>query len=253
MFSAVLKGQSKREHIETGNELYEQQQYAEAEASYLKALAEDPNMQEGIFNLGDALYKEERFEGAAKQFQEFANTLTNPEQKAQAYHNLGNSLLKAELYEEGVEAYKQALRHNSNDLDTKYNLSYAQQKLKKQEQEQEEENKEDQEQKDKQDQESEDKKKQEEKEQQENENQKNSEEENEDDQRKPEDSEEDQTPKKEDQPKENESQAQPQPQGLTEEEAARLLNALLNEEKKVQEKLQKQKIKPKNRGTDKDW
>ena len=51
--------------------------------------------------------------------------MTEPLQKARSFHNLGNSLLKAEKYEESIEAYKQALRHDPQDADTKYNLSYA--------------------------------------------------------------------------------------------------------------------------------
>lgn len=246
--------QSEREHVREGNTLYEQEQYPDAEASYLKALEKNPTMDQGIFNLGDALYEEERFESAAQQFEHSAETLVDPTNKAQAYHNLGNSYLKAEKLPESIEAYKNSLRLNPQDLDTKYNLSYAQAMLKKQ-QEQEQEEQENEEQENEEQDRKEDKEK--------DESQRQQSEEGQDDQQKPAPKEEneqrgpeEQQARQGDQPKKREQPRQaekPKEKGLTKEEAARLLEALLNEEKKVQMKLDKKKNRSTRAKIEKDW
>ena len=77
------------------------------------------------------------FDEAAGKFQELADKMTTPEEKARAYHNMGNSELMNQKIDESIETYKKALRQNPTDLDTKYNLAYAQLlKKKKQEQQQ---------------------------------------------------------------------------------------------------------------------
>jgi Ca-activated chloride channel family protein len=94
------------------------------------------NFPEAIFNLGDAIYKQNRNEDAAKQFLLASKTLIDPKQKAQAFHNLGNAYLQDKKYEEAVNAYKQGLKLNPNDRDSKYNLAYANAKLKEKNQNQ---------------------------------------------------------------------------------------------------------------------
>ena len=77
-----------------------------------------------------------KYEEAAKQFEALANSETDKIRKSQAYHNMGNSLLQARKYDESVEAYKQALRNNPKDQDTRYNLEYAKKLLQKQQEQQ---------------------------------------------------------------------------------------------------------------------
>src|SRR5208283_2532119 len=91
-------------------------------------------LHQGVFNLGDALYKQGRFDEAAEQYRNSAEKETDPSAKAQALHNLGNSLLKGKKIPESISAYKEALKLNPNDLDTKYNLEYAQALLQQQQQ-----------------------------------------------------------------------------------------------------------------------
>ena len=91
-------------------------------------------MPEATFNLGDAVYQQKRYDEAAKQFQLSAQTNPDKSVKAKAYHNLGNTFLEQKKYEDAAKAYKNALKENSKDADTKYNLAYANAMLKQQQQ-----------------------------------------------------------------------------------------------------------------------
>jgi len=134
--------QDDKKNIRKGNKLYSDGKYEDAEMRYRQALDENSNSFEGAFNLGDAAYKQEKYEDAATQFDLLTKQLADNDKIAKSYHNLGNSYLKSKDYGKSVEAFKNALRNNPADLDTKYNLAYAQQKLKEQQQEQKNEDKE---------------------------------------------------------------------------------------------------------------
>src|SRR5688572_1242240 len=140
--------QQERSYVRKGNQKYMEGKYDEAEKEYNNALNIQNNLTEGVFNLGDVAYQKKDYEGAAKQFETAAMLAKDNPLKAKAYHNLGNTYLDAAQYGKSIEAYKNALRHNPNDLDTKYNLAYAQQMLKKNpqqnQQNQDKENQEDQ-------------------------------------------------------------------------------------------------------------
>ena len=109
--------------------------FSSAEKEYRKALEKKPNDLKWDFNLADALYKQMRFEEATEKFIELADKMETPEEKARTLHNKGNSQLMQQKIDESIESYKEALRLNPNDLETKYNLAYAQ-NLKKQQQDQ---------------------------------------------------------------------------------------------------------------------
>lgn len=130
----VLFAQDAKSYIHQGNELYRQKKYKEAEEAYRKAAAIKGQTQtvESNFNLGDALYKEKKFDSAGRNFSAIASSSTNPLLRAGAYHNLGNSLLTSKQYDKSIEAYKKALINNPKDDQTRYNLAYAQEMLKKQ-------------------------------------------------------------------------------------------------------------------------
>jgi Ca-activated chloride channel family protein len=122
--------------ITEGNKLYEKGEYSEAEVRYRKAETEKGNAFISKFNLGDAMFKQQRYEEAAAAFGQLPALTEDKKQKAAAYHNLGNSLLKTKKYQESVDAYKQALRNDPKDEDTKYNLSYARRMLQQQQEQQ---------------------------------------------------------------------------------------------------------------------
>jgi len=135
----VLKGalvfaQDAKSDINQGNKLYREKKYKEAEEAYRRATAKKNEKIESNFNLGDALYKQKKTDSAEKNFENIASSSTNPLIKAGAYHNLGNSLLTSKKYDASIDAYKKALLNNPQDDETRYNLAYAQEMLKKQQQ-----------------------------------------------------------------------------------------------------------------------
>ena len=125
-----------RKLVREGNRQYNAGKAVEAETSYRGALAVDEKSNLATFNLGNAMYRQEKFEEAGKKFEEAALGTSDKMEKAKAFHNLGNSYLQQQKFKESIEAYKQALRNNPNDLETKYNLSFAMNMLKQKEQQQ---------------------------------------------------------------------------------------------------------------------
>lgn len=119
-----------RRHIRSGNRQYESGNYSEAEEKYRTAIQSNPLSFEAAFNLADALYKQGKFEEAVELLERTAQApLLTPEQKAQVYHNLGNGMFSQQKLKEAEEFYKQSLRENPADLETKYNLAYVQKLL----------------------------------------------------------------------------------------------------------------------------
>jgi tetratricopeptide (TPR) repeat protein len=208
--------QQERKFIRKGNKLFEKENYQESEIQYRKAIDKDKNSYSALFNIGDALYKQQKYEDATKQFNDLSGKQLNKEDKAKLYHNIGNSMLQHQKLKESIEAYKEALRNNPSDMDTKYNLAYAQ-KMMQQQQQQQDQNK-DQQDKDK----NEDKKDQ------------NKDQQNQDQQDK----------------KDQQQQQQPQ---ISKEDAERLLQALANDEKKTQDKLKEEKAKAAKARVVKEW
>jgi tetratricopeptide (TPR) repeat protein len=127
-----------RTNIRKGNRMYNQQKFSEATTFYENAINENPTSKEAIFNLGNALYREGEWEGAAEQFQNFLSLeRDNPSAMSAAWHNIGNVLLASaaenvqggldgERLQNSLEAYKMALRLNPSDDETRYNLAVVQ-------------------------------------------------------------------------------------------------------------------------------
>lgn len=261
--------QKERKMIRAGNELFNGQQFEKSEVEYRKALEEEDTSFEAAFNLGDALYKQEKFEDALQQFSGMAEKETDKERLGELYHNMGNTFLSMNKLDESIEAYKNSLRHRPASKETKYNLEFARRKKQEQEQEQEQNKEQDKEQdqnkdqnkdqdKDK-DQNQDQNQNQDEKQQDQNKDQQNKDQQDQnqdqdkEDQGKKDQEEKDQGEKDGDKdPDKNENQEQnkeqQQPSGeqegkISKENAERLLEALLNDEKEVQDKVQKEKAK----------
>jgi Ca-activated chloride channel homolog len=215
IFSVTLNAQTEKKFIRKGNREYEKDKFSDSEISYKKAV--DKNMQnpDAVFNVGDALYKQNKFEEAGKQFIESTNQNYDKTKKSAGLYNLGNSLLKANKLPECIDAYKNSLKLRPDNREAKYNLSYAQDLLKQQQEQQRKQ----QQDKDKKDQ-NKDKNKQDQKKDQKDQNDKNK------DQQKDQKNNQDQK-----------QQQQPQKQEISKEDAQRLLNSLANDEKNVQEKV----------------
>ena len=129
-------GQNKKKLIKEGNKLYNDSSYNMAEMKYRKSLEKDQNYFNAAFNLADAVYKQERYGEASSFFESLKDNARNDLDLAHINHNLGNSLLKEGKLNEAIDAYKNSLRLNSNDDDTRYNLAYAQKMKQQQEQQQ---------------------------------------------------------------------------------------------------------------------
>lgn len=153
-FSTLLNLTSKdeaKEFIKSGNSKYKNNKFNEAEIDYRKSLDAQKGSNTANFNLGDALYKQGKYSEAAEKFQDIISKDTPKDIKSQAYHNLGNSLLKSEKYQESIDAYKNSLKLNSTDKETKYNLEYAKRKLAVQQEQKKQDKKDGKNQKDKND------------------------------------------------------------------------------------------------------
>ena len=212
-----------RAYMREGNKLYDAGKANEAETEYRRALNNEDKSSKAAFNLGDALYRQEKFEDAGKQFEIAASEMTEKEDKARAYHNLGNSFFKQQKLKESIDAYKHALRNNPNDVDTKRNLSYAMRLLKQQEQNKDNQQNQDQKDQDKKDQDQQ----------------------NQDNQDKKDQDQKDQQNRQQDQKQ--------QQQQISPEDAQRILNALAQEEKELQEKMQKKERAGSRRAIEKNW
>ena len=130
-----------------GVALLEQERFAEAEAEFRSALQLKPSSFEAAYNLGTALFRQEKYDEALQQLQATTPFANDDKQRlASLFHNLGNSYLFGQNIDQSIEAYKQALRHNPLDDETRYNLIAAMKLKDEQEQQQEQEQEQEQEQ-----------------------------------------------------------------------------------------------------------
>ena len=217
--------QNKKSFLRDGNELYTDSSYNDAEMQYRKSLEKDQDYFNASFNLADAVYKQERYEESSALFDALIDNAPTENDLAKVYHNLGNSLTQEQKLEEAIEAYKNALRINPNDAETRHNLALS--KKQKQEQEQQEEKKEENKE-EKKDQEK-DKKGEDKQEQKE------------------------QNKEQEKQDEEKENQPEEKKEEMSKEDAEKMLEAIQQEEKELQEELQKNKVKGKRVKVLKDW
>ena len=209
--------QQKQSLLREGTKLYSDSSYSQAEIKYRKALEKDQDYFKSSFNLADAVYKQERYEEASSLFNALKDNASSKDDLAKVYHNLGNSLAKENKYEKAINAYKNSLRINPTDDETRYNLALT----KKNKQKQEEQNK-DQENKD-----------------QENKDQENKDQENKDQENKDQENKDQENNKKQDK--------------ISKEDAEKMLDAIQQKEKDLQDKLQKKKVKGKKIKLLKDW
>lgn len=135
-----LDAQQERKFIRKGNNEFTDEKYLESEIEYRKALDKEKSSFEGQFNLGDALFKQEKYDEALDQFQILAGTEKDPAKLAPVYHNIGNCHMASGKIKEAIDAYKQSLRNNPMDNDTRYNLIAAQKMLQQQQQQQDQQN-----------------------------------------------------------------------------------------------------------------
>lgn len=242
-------------HIFDGNQQAESKEFNEAEMAYRRALSKAPEKPEALYNLGNTHFEEQDFDEAKQRYFQTQKFTENKFSKQQAFHNLGNVFMKQKDYAKAVEAYKNALRNNPEDEETRYNYALAKELLKKEQ---------DQQNQDQQDQQNEDE--QENKDQSQDQNKEgdkdkdsgqDNDEEQGDEGDKDEDKKEEGDQKKENQPQqgdqEKEQPAQPRKTELSPEQVKSLLEAMSNQEKKVQDKVNAEKVQGIPVRGQKDW
>ncbi|MCQ2074450.1 MAG: tetratricopeptide repeat protein [Bacteroidaceae bacterium] len=236
---ALSAQRTDREYVRKGNKLYSDSLYIKAEENYLKAIDKNSSNINAGYNLGNAYLYQQKAKEAMEQYQETATALelerrrlsdSNASEKelndfkqkaAMTYHNMGTVLQAAQNYAQAIAAYQEALRNNPNDHETRYNLALAMHQLKQQQQNQQ--NQQQQNQERQQEQQKEDQQNQQQNQDQQQEQQ------------------------------EQQNQQEQQESDMSKENAEQLLQAAMQDEKDVQERV-KQAIQVQPKGTfDKDW
>lgn len=123
--------QSDREYIRQGNRLYRSGNYVKAEVMYRKALAKNSSNTQAIYNLGCAMMMQKKDSASVVQFQKAAKMEKSKMRRAMAMHNIGVICQSHKMYGDAIQAYKQSLRDNPHDNQTRYNLALCK-KLNKQ-------------------------------------------------------------------------------------------------------------------------
>src|SRR6056300_392036 len=249
-------------HIYEGNKQTETEAYTEAEKSYRRALSLAPEKAEALYNLGNTHFLDKQYEEASQRFFQTQKFAANKATKHKAFHNMGNVYMQKKEYQKAVEAYKNALRNNPSDEETRYNYALAKELLEKEKppEEQEQDDKKDQkDQKDQEEQQDKDQDKDKEGDQENKDEQDPEKEGDEGEESKDEGEPKNEGDQKKD-PKQNQEGDNPQDkkqapkQGqLSPQQVQSLLEAMNNQEKKVQDKVNAKKVKGVPVRGKKDW
>ena len=215
---ALAQEKTDRDYLRSGNKLYNDSLFIKAEVDYRKALELNPKSTDAMFNLGNALLMQQKAKEAMEQYESVSKIEKDKEKLAQIYHNMGVILQSSKQLPQCIEAYKESLRNNPKDDETRYNLALAQKMLKDQQQNQQNQDQQQQQQEQKED-------KQEQNQDQQEQDQKN---------------------------QQQQQQQQQNKNEMSKENAQQLLNAVMQDEKNVQDKVKKQ-IQIQGKKLDKDW
>lgn len=213
---------NERDYLRSGNKLYKDSLFIKAEVDYRKAIELNPRFTEAVYNLGNSLLMQQKFKEAMEQYDLASKMEKNKSKLSQIYHNMGVIFQAGRQYAQAVEAYKQALRNNPKDDETRYNLALAQKLLEEQQGQDNQDN-----------QNNEDNKDQEQNEEQQQKNQ--------------------QQQEQEQQQNQQDQQQDQREDEMSKENAEQLLNAAMQDEKQTQEKIKKQQQQVQSRKLDKDW
>ncbi len=227
-FSSLSFSQKQvRKDIREGNKEYKQGSFTDAEIDYRRALEGNARSTEAAYNLGNSLYKQQKLQEALEQYQAIVNNETDKNKLSKAWHNTGNVFLATGDLPKSIAAYKNALRNNPKDEETRYNLALAQKMLEDQQNEDQQQDQQKQEQEQQQEQEQEQEQNQDQKQNQ------------------------DQQEQEQQQQQEEQQQS---PNEMSKENADQILDALMQDEKDTQEKVKAEQMKQqKQRRTDKNW
>lgn len=220
LVSTLAYGQkTERDYLRSGNKLYRDSTFVKAEVDYRKALELEPKSTDAIYNLGNSLLMQQKAKEAMEQYEAALHIEKDKMKLAQIYHNMGVILQSSKQLPQCIEAYKEALRNNPKDDETRYNLALAQKQLKDQQQQQNQDQQQEQKQEQKQDEKEQNK---------------------------------DQQDQQQKDQQQNQQQQQQQQNQMSKENAEQLLRAAMQDEKNVQDKVKKG-IRVEGRKLEKDW
>lgn len=238
-----VRAQEKNKFLSTANDEYAENKFVEAEANYRISNSKFPNNVAAPYNLGNAIYKQNHAAEAKFAYAKALKKAKTRPQKHKAFHNLGNVFMKEKNYTEAVEAYKNALRNDPTDDETRYNYALAK-KMLKENPPKDDKNKKDKDKKDKDKDKKDDKK--------DGEKDKNKDKKDGDKDKKDDEGKDKKDPNK-DKKDDEKGEPKPKPGEISKQRLERLLDAVNNEEKKIQDKVNAQKVKGKPTKTEKDW
>lgn len=253
------KAQTESTHFAyKGFEANKNKKTIESEMDYRKAISKNKNNTIAQYNMGDLLFNQKAYKEASGFYQEASISKgATKEEKHKAYHNLGNIAMQEKEYDKAVLAYKEALRNNPDDDETRYNLAVAKEMLKKNPpQNQDNQNKD--KNKDKKDQNNQDNKdknqdnnqNKDQKDNKSDENKENQDKKGQNNQGNNQNNDNKEGDKQENKPQQPGESSQNK---LSPEQAKRILEAMSNEEKKTQEKINAQRVKGRPIRSEKDW
>lgn len=240
LVSLALQAQEKDKDLPKGNDSFAEKNYIDAEAEYRISESKNPKKSIASYNLGNAVYKQNQAGEAKYHFAKALKTAKTREEKHKAFHNIGNTFMKEKDYTNAVEAYKNALRNNPADEETRYNYALAKKMLKDNPPKKDGKDKDKDKNKDKKD-DKKDKNKDKDKDKK-------------DDKDKDKDKKDgDKDQEKKDDKNQNDGKPKPQPGGISKQRLENLLDAVNNEEKKIQDRVNKQKVQANPKKAEKDW
>lgn len=256
-FHLIAQSPEANNLIYKGNKKATQENYSEAERSYRKAVSVSPESPEAVYNLGNAHYRNEDFDEATQRYFQTQKVADSKEERHKAFHNLGNSYMQKKDYEKAVEAYENALRNNPTDDETRYNYALAKSLLKNdppQQNQDQDENQDSQDNQDNQDQQQDQQNQDQNEDSQDNQDNQDNQDQNQDQQNSDQNEDKGQPDDQEnDQQQNQEPESKDRPSGLSPQQVTNLLEAMNNQEKQVQEKINAKKVKGQPVRGRKDW
>lgn len=232
-FLAKAQEKEKDKDLPKGNDSFVEKKYADAEVEYRISESKSPKKSIASYNLGNAIYRQNQAGEAKYHYAKALKTAKTRAEKHQALHNIGNTLMKDKDYAGAVEAYKNALRNNPADEETRYNYALAKKMLKDNPPKKDGKDKDKKDKKDDKKDKKDDKKDGKDKDKDKKDGDKNKDNKDNKDQ--------------------NQGKPKPQPGGISKQRLENLLDAVNNEEKKVQDKVNKQKVQANPKKAEKDW
>ena len=224
-----------------GNIEFSEKNLIEAEALYRKSISKDSTNIAASYNLANSFYNKELNQEALNQYRSSIKKAKDKTTLHKSFHNLGNLFMKNKDYQNAVNSFKNALLNNPKDDETRYNYVLAKELLKNQQKNNKKDDKDKKNDKDKKD--DKDKK-----------NDKDNKGDNKKDEKKNDKKEENKNDNNKKDNKDNKNEKnKPKPNKISPEQLKNLLKAMDNEEKKVQKKVNKNKVKGVPVKNKKDW